>query len=243
MADRTLRVALKQLAAISDNKHLVTKEYVDARLAGQIWDPVRAATVSGLAVSTTSATVLTSSAQETMPAVDGVTLAAGDRVLLKDQSDKTQNGIYEVTSTGGASAEWVLTRADDADAAVEFRPLKAVYTMEGTVNDNAMWKLVSEGPYTIGGTNLEFALAADSGYARAETVDMGYNVSHPNNHTFDLVHTLGTANVSVSVKNVTSGALEDFGVTVLSNASVRIFADPPLTGADAAYEVTIIGQA
>lgn len=68
--------------------------------------------------------------------IDGVTLNSGDRVLLKNQTDAKQNGIYVVTNAGGSSAAAVLTRATDADNSVdgEVREGLFTFTQEGTAN-------------------------------------------------------------------------------------------------------------
>jgi hypothetical protein len=48
--------------------------------------------------------------------VDGFTVSLGDRVLVYNQTDPVENGVYEVTNTGSPSTFWVLTRAGDADS-------------------------------------------------------------------------------------------------------------------------------
>jgi hypothetical protein len=65
--------------------------------------------------------------------VDGVQLAAGDRVLVKDQSTSSQNGIY-VVSAGAWS------RAADADTKAELDQGAAVWVWLGDVNDDTVWR-------------------------------------------------------------------------------------------------------
>lgn len=50
--------------------------------------------------------------------IDGVSFSVGDRVLLWKQTTTSQNGIYTVTTVGGVSVNWVLTRATDFDGSI-----------------------------------------------------------------------------------------------------------------------------
>lgn len=64
---------------------------------------------------------------------DGATLIAGSRVLVKDQTDATENGIYELIDAGSSSAPWVMTRTADADTA--FKLSGAIVSVDaGLVN-------------------------------------------------------------------------------------------------------------
>jgi hypothetical protein len=71
--------------------------------------------------------------------LDGVTLVANERVLLKDQTDNTENGIYVFNGTGNA-----MTRATDFDEDSEFLYGAKVYVREGTVNADTTFKLTSD---------------------------------------------------------------------------------------------------
>lgn len=126
-----------------------TKAYVDALFAGMSWkQSVRAAS---------TANVNTASPGTTL---DGVTLAAGDRVLLKNQSTVSQNGIYVWTASGAA-----LTRALDADV---FRELEAavVSVEEGTVNAGNNYRQTAVNG-TIGSTSVTWASFGGGAYPGA----------------------------------------------------------------------------
>lgn len=99
------------------------------------------------AASTTNVNIATTGNGATM---DNVTLATNNRVLLKDQTDQTQNGIYTV---GTAS----LTRATDADTAAELPPGTIVVVDQGTANGDKMWMLTTNAGYTMGTSNLVFS--------------------------------------------------------------------------------------
>lgn len=81
--------------------------------------------------------------------VDGVALAAGDRILVNGQTTQTQNGIYVV-----ASAAWAL--ATDANTGSEY-VAAAVFVDEGTAYGLTAWVCQQPSPITIGTTAITFA--------------------------------------------------------------------------------------
>jgi hypothetical protein len=105
--------------------------------------PVRVAT-------TTAGTLGTSF--ENGDTVDDVTLATGDRILIKNQATASENGIYTVNASGAP------TRATDADTGAELLGATAVVT-EGTANADTVWLCTANATITVGSTNLPWALA------------------------------------------------------------------------------------
>lgn len=104
-------------------------------------DSVRAATTANGTLA---------SAYENGDTLDGVTLATGDRILLKNQTAGAENGIYTVNASGAP------TRATDADTGAEI--LGAVVPVEeGTVNADTMWMLTTNAAITLGTTSLSFS--------------------------------------------------------------------------------------
>ena len=81
--------------------------------------------------------------------VDGITLSTNDRILIKDQSTASENGIYIVTS--GAP-----TRSSDFDSATDAVNGKIVFVQDGTTNGNTGWQFTSSGSITVGSSNLSF---------------------------------------------------------------------------------------
>ena len=108
--------------------------------------PVRAASTANIA-SLSSASV----------SQDGITLVAGNRFLLKDQSTASQNGVYVVGTVGGGTAP--LTRASDLDSSAECVPGVTFYVQEGTANEKTFWTLTTALPITLGSTSLTFEQA------------------------------------------------------------------------------------
>lgn len=100
-------------------------------------DPVRAASTADLTLSGTQT-------------VDAVVLAAGDRVLVKDQTAGAANGIYVV-----AAGAWV--RATDFDTSAEAIPGTVLSTQEGAANGDKLFMLATNGPITLGTTALVFS--------------------------------------------------------------------------------------
>lgn len=117
----------------------------------------RAATAAALADYTRVGNVITADANGAMADVDtDVTLAVGDRLLLKDGADDEDNGIYEVTSLGGAGAPFVLTRAEDMDISAQCQAGCLVPVIEGTANATTVFMLTATGAITLNTTALTF---------------------------------------------------------------------------------------
>lgn len=87
--------------------------------------------------------------------VDGVTVATNDRILVKDQNDAKQNGIYRVLTAGtGSNGTWI--RALDADASDKVTSGLTTTVSEGTLNVSKTFKLSTPDPITLGTTELIF---------------------------------------------------------------------------------------
>ena len=121
-----------------------TKAYVDAARAGlDVKQSVRAATTANITLSGTQT-------------VDGVALSVGDRVLVKNQTTGTQNGIYVV----GAST-WA--RASDADEPNEVSPGLFLFVEEGTLNADNGYVITSDAPLTVGTDAIVFTQFSGAG--------------------------------------------------------------------------------
>lgn len=120
-----------------------------------------AAAVAGLSwkqavrVATTGAGTLATSF-ENGDTVDGVTLATGDRILIKNQASGSENGIYVVAASGSP------TRATDADSGAELVNA-SVYVSEGTTNADTQWTCTTNATITVGSTSLAFAQLTSGG--------------------------------------------------------------------------------
>jgi len=135
------------LAAPTADTDAANKAYVDAARSGlDVKQSVRVATTgSDISLSNTTTSI------------DGVTLSDGDRVLVKDQSTGSENGIY-VVSTSGA---W--SRATDADSSAEVTAGLFTFVAEGSVNGDSGWVLSTNDTITLDTTALTFAKFSGAG--------------------------------------------------------------------------------
>lgn len=103
--------------------------------------------------------------------VDGVTVALGDRILVKDYgggASDADNGIYEVTQLAdGASNNMIMTRATDFDQDAEVNQGDSVFISEGTVNAKRTYALVTPDPITVDTTAQEWSIVSGPGFLSA----------------------------------------------------------------------------
>jgi hypothetical protein len=144
---------------------LATKEYVDATSQGlDVKNSVVAATTTNLSAtynngtSGVGATLTYGSAVVTL---DGVTLTDGDRILVKDQTNAFENGIYVRTS----STVW--TRTVDADTASDLTGGAFVFVEQGTANADNGYVFTHEGTPTLGSTALTVGQFSGAGQITA----------------------------------------------------------------------------
>jgi hypothetical protein len=78
--------------------------------------------------------------------MDGVNVVANDRVILQDQTDATQNGIYVVADPGTVSAPAILVRADDFNASAEVISGSFAFVNEGTDNGDVAFVQITQDP-------------------------------------------------------------------------------------------------
>ena len=162
-------------SAIAAASQQSIKSYVDATASGlDLKDSSHAATAAALAAVTYSngssgvGATLTADNNGALT-VDGQTMVAGERVLVKDQSAGAQNGIYSVTATGSAGAVFVLTRTTDFDSPTEVTSGAFTFIETGTTNSDSGWVMTTDGTVTIGTTALAFSQFSGAGQITAGT--------------------------------------------------------------------------
>ena len=215
--------------------HAASKAYVDNISAGMNWHPAVVAATSGVLPSSTYAdgttdangglgigATLTATANASL-AIDAVNVNNGNRVLIKNQADAKQNGIYVVTDKGSASTKWILTRSTDSDNHLigEVTAGDAVYVLYGSVNTNQSFVATMTGSGTdglvlIGTDNITWTqfsgastFVAGNGLIRTgNTVDV---VSSTLNVTADSVDL-----ATVSQSNTTGGNLANGIVSAIT---------------------------
>lgn len=140
--------------------------YTDEQIDGRSWkQAVRAATTTALPANSYSngssgvGATLTGTGNGALSAQDGVTLAANEDLLVKDESSASHNGIYTLTQVGDGSHPYILTRRTDADTASKL--LNAtVKVSEGTASGDKSYTGTADAPITVGTTALPFALTS-----------------------------------------------------------------------------------
>ena len=180
LAGGTLTGALTLSGAPTSDLHAATKLYVDGLAAGiNFHQPVVAATAGNLAGDYNNGTngfgaTLTGSANGAIGTIDGAAVSVGSRILLKSQTDATQNGIYTVTNAGSGSTKWIITRAADADnnPAGELATGDFVFVTSGSTNGSKGYILSTTGTITIGTTNVNY-----SQFNASEAITAGTNIT------------------------------------------------------------------
>jgi hypothetical protein len=87
---------------------------------------------------------LTNAGTQAAFTTDGTTPSLNDRILVKNQTTTSQNGIYTLTTVGSGSTNWVLTRATDFDTATEIAGGDFTFIDNGTTLANTGWVNVDE---------------------------------------------------------------------------------------------------
>jgi hypothetical protein len=145
---------------------IASKQYVDNIVTGlNFHAPVVAATTTNLGVTYNNGTsgvgaTLTADTLRAFNTLDGTAVSVGGRVLIKDQTNQIQNGVYTLTNNGSAGVTaWILTRATDQDNSVagEMANGDDFNVQGGTVNAGKSFVNSTVGTITIGTTEITYS--------------------------------------------------------------------------------------
>lgn len=154
------------------NFQLATKQYVDTLVSSGIHfhEPVRVESPINLNATYSNGTAgvgatLTNAGTQAALVIDGITMIVDDRVLVYEQTDQTQNGVYVVTDIGSGSTNWVLTRSADADSYGLVGPDtlgegSTFFVQQGATGAGETYTCNTIGPIVFGTTNITFAQIA-----------------------------------------------------------------------------------
>lgn len=234
----------------------VPKSYVDSAVEGLAWkDSARVGTQSSINLSSPGATI------------DGITMASQDRVLVRNQSTQTQNGIYV---WNGAST--ALTRSLDASTFAELE--QAVLTVEEGTDAGTTWRQTQVNG-TIESSNVIFSSFGSSSPAASETTagiaeiatqaetDAGTddarivtplklanwsgrlrkvstNIGDGSATSYVVTHNLNTRDVVVRVYP-NSGGYDDVEVDIQRTSTTTVTAVFATAPASNAYRVVVVG--
>jgi hypothetical protein len=165
IASPTFTGTVTLAGAPTSDLHAATKLYVDNVTAGiNFHAAVHAASVNNLAVIYNNGTsgvgaTLTADTNRAFSTLDGESVVLNERVLIKNQTDARQNGIYTLTTAGSVSVPWVLTRATDADnnPTGELKNGDFTFVQRGTVNASIGFiNNSATNPIVIGTDNITY---------------------------------------------------------------------------------------
>ena len=191
----------------TDAQDAATKAYVDAvKQALDIKDSVRVATTAALTIA---------SDLGVGDSIDGVTLADGDRVLVKNQTDASENGIYIAGSSPVRSA--------DANASVDVTSGMFCFVEEGTVNGDNGFVLTTNDPITLDTTDLTFTQFNGAGQIIAgDALSKSGNTLNVNDDNI----TLEVASDTLRIKGITATAVGDLLIGAATNGGYTRLVKP-----------------
>ena len=213
---------------------LVSKEYVDAiKQALDVKASVRLATTANLASNYNNAGgTLTNSGSNAALSLDGVTVVAANRVLVKDQTAGAENGIYVVTTVGDGSTAWVLTRADDANASAEMTGGVFTFVEEGTVGADNGYVFTHNGAPTLGSTALTVSQFSGAGQIVAgDALSKSGNTLNVNDDNI----TVEVNSDALRIKGISATAIGDLLIGAASNAGYTRLVKPSGNATASAY--------
>lgn len=209
------------------------KEMIDRHMK----EPVKVASTGEL-TGTYADGVLTLGAPVTE--LDGITLAENDTILVKDQMDNTQNGIYVIDATGA-----ILTRREDFAVGKVILNNTFVNVMEGDTNGDTRWTIVGDGVLTVDSSTIIFVKDIDTADGSINVVKATI-IGDDASTTFNVAHNLNLTDAQAYMLMIKDAQGNDVVVNHEpttgneANAITLEFAEAPkITEGD--FKVFIIG--
>ena len=180
---------ITSLADPTNAQDAATKAYVDSTAQGlDVKESVRIATTANITLSG-------------LTAIDGITPVAGNRILVKNQSTGSENGIYVAASGAWTRAADFVTGKVSAGS--------FVFVEEGTTNADSGWVLTNDGAVTVGTTALTFAQFSGAGQ-----IDAGNGLTKSGN-TLNVGGTTNRITVTADAVDIASTYVGQTSITTL----------------------------
>ena len=247
---------------------IVNKLYVDTLVASGVHfhEPVRVESPIDLDATYDNGTdgvgaTLTNAGTQAALVIDGVTMVVADRVLIYEQADATENGVYVVTNIGSDSTNWILTRSDDTntygvDSPNSLSEGSTFYVTSGNTGAGETYTCNTEGVIIFGTTDITFAQISS---AQVYSAGTGLNLT---NLSFNISNTAVTAaqygndgavgqftvnaqgqltnaaNVSINASSITVGTLANARTTASDANGASTIVARDATGSFTANTIT-----
>jgi hypothetical protein len=205
-----------KVATPTDAAHAATKGYVDSARQGlDVKQSVRAATTGPVTIASDL------EAGDTLDTT--VTLVAGNRVLVKNQSTASENGIYVVQASGAA------VRATDANGTADTGEVSGgtfVFVEEGTLNADSGFVVSSNGPITVGTDAMNWVQFSGAG-----AITAGDGLTQTGT-TINAVGTTDRISVSANAIDIDTGYLGQASITTLGTITTGVWTGTDVAVAD-----------
>jgi hypothetical protein len=180
----------------SANSDASTKSYVDQAVAG-----LRTRIIAEAA--TTANIDLTADLQNG-DTLDGVTLVTGDRVLVKDQTDDTANGLYIVVASGTAS------RDPQFDTIAELSG-QMIVVNQGSTNDNKIFLCTTDSDGSLGSTSITYTVITPSNVGTVTSI--GVADSGAGEFTVGSSPVTSSGNITLAVNSIANTKITGLGTS------------------------------